>query len=32
MDNYKITEIGTLIKGNAYVGRGIVAGLSESGK
>ena len=32
MDNYKITEIGALIKGNAYVGRGIVAGLSESGK
>lgn len=32
MDNYKITEIGALIKGNAYVGRGIVAGLSQSGK
>ncbi len=32
MDNYKIRDIGELIRGNAYVGRGIVAGLSESGK
>lgn len=32
MDNYKINDIGELIKGNEYVGRGIVAGLSESGR
>lgn len=32
MNNYCINDIGTLIKDNAYVGRGIVAGLSESGK
>ena len=32
MDNYGIADIGELIKDNAYVGRGIVTGLSESGK
>lgn len=32
MNNYSIMDIGELIKGNPYVGRGIVAGLSESGK
>lgn len=32
MDIYKINDIGELIKDNSYVGRGIVAGLSEDGK
>ena len=32
MNNYTITDIGELIKDNAYVGRGIVTGLSQSGK
>ena len=32
MDIYKRHDIETLITGNPYVGRGIVAGLSESGK
>ena len=29
---YKVHDIGELIKDNSYVGRGIVIGLSESGK
>ncbi len=32
MDIYKVHNIGELIKGNSYVGRGIVAGLSADGK
>lgn len=32
MDIYKINKIGELISGNPYVGRGIVAGLTEDGK
>ena len=32
MDIYKINDIGELIKGNSYVGRGIVAGKSADGK
>ncbi|MBE7087556.1 MAG: inosine monophosphate cyclohydrolase [Clostridiales bacterium] len=32
MDIYKINDIGTLIKGNSYVGRGIVIGKTEDGK
>lgn len=31
MDIYKINDIGELIKGNPYVGRGIVIGLSANG-
>ena len=29
---YKVHDIGALIKDNSYVGRGIVVGMSESGK
>ncbi len=32
MDIYKVNDIGELIAGNSYVGRGIVAGLSEDGR
>ncbi len=32
MDIYKINDIGGLIRGNSYVGRGIVAGMSADGK
>ena len=32
MEIYKINDIGALIKGNPYVGRGIVIGKSEDGK
>ncbi len=32
MDIYRINDIGTLIKGNSYVGRGIAAGLSPDGR
>ena len=32
MDIYRINDIGELIKGNSYVGRGIVAGKSTDGK
>ena len=32
MNVYKAENIGTLIKGNPYVGRGIIAGLSEDGR
>ena len=32
MEIYKIFDVGELIKDNPYVGRGIIAGLSESGK
>jgi len=32
MDIYKINDIAALIKGNSYVGRGIVAGMSADGK
>ena len=32
MDIYKINDIGELIEGNSYVGRGIVAGKSADGK
>mgnify|MGYP004525392005 FL=1 len=32
MNVYKTEDIGTLIKGNPYVGRGIIAGLSEDGR
>ena len=32
MDIYKINDIGELITGNPYVGRGIVAGKSADGK
>ena len=32
MDIYKINTIEELIKGNSYVGRGIIAGKSEDGK
>ena len=32
MDIYKINDIGELISGNPYVGRGIVVGKSEDGK
>ena len=32
MDIYKISTIEELIKGNSYVGRGIIAGKSEDGK
>ena len=32
MDIYKINDIGELITGNSYVGRGIVIGKSEDGK
>ena len=32
MDIYKINDIAKLIDGNPYVGRGIVAGLSDDGK
>lgn len=32
MDIYKVNDIAELIKGNSYVGRGIVAGLSKDGK
>ena len=32
MDIYKINDIGELLEGNSYVGRGIVAGKSEDGK
>ena len=32
MNIYKINDIGELIKGNSYVGRGIVIGKSEDGK
>ncbi len=32
MDIYKINDIAELIDGNPYVGRGIVAGLSDDGK
>lgn len=32
MDIYKVNDIGELIAGNSYVGRGIVAGLSADGK
>lgn len=32
MDIYKVHDIGELIKGNPYVGRGIVVGKSPSGK
>ena len=32
MDIYKINEIDKLIKGNPYVGRGIIVGKSEDGK
>lgn len=32
MDIYKITDIGELIKGNSYVGRGIIAGKTADGK
>lgn len=32
MDIYKINDIGELIKGNSYVGRGIVIGKSADGK
>ena len=32
MNVYKTENIGTLSKGNPYVGRGIIAGLSEDGR
>lgn len=32
MDVYKINDIGELVKGNSYVGRGIVIGKSEDGE
>ena len=32
MEIYKINTIEELIKGNSYVGRGIITGLSEDGK
>lgn len=32
MDIYKINDIGELVKGNSYVGRGIVIGKSEDGE
>ena len=32
MDTYKINSVTELIKGNPYVGRGIVAGCSPEGK
>ena len=32
MDIYTISDIGELIRDNAYVGRGIVVGKSEDGK
>ena len=32
MDVYKINDIGALIKGNPYVGRGIVLGRAPSGR
>ncbi len=32
MEIYKINDIKSLIKGNSYVGRGVIAGLSEDGK
>ena len=32
MNVYKTENIGTLIKENPYVGRGIIAGLSEDGR
>ncbi len=32
MDIYKQENIGTLIEGNSYVGRGIVIGKTEDGK
>lgn len=32
MDIYKINDVETLIKGNSYVGRGIVIGKTEDGK
>lgn len=32
MDIYKINQIGQLINGNPYVGRGIITGTSEDGK
>ena len=32
MDIYKIHDIAELIRGNSYVGRGIVLGKSEDGK
>ena len=31
MDIYNINDIGSLIKDNSYVGRGIVIGTSKSG-
>ena len=32
MDIYKINDIGELINGNPYVGRGIILGKTEDGK
>ena len=32
MNIYKVNDIAQLIKGNSYVGRGIVIGKSEDGK
>ena len=32
MEIYKVNDIAELIKGNSYVGRGIVIGKSEDGK
>ena len=32
MDIYKVNDIAELIRGNSYVGRGIVLGKSEDGK
>ena len=32
MDIYKINDIAELIRGNSYVGRGIVAGKTADGK
>ncbi|MBR0277855.1 MAG: inosine monophosphate cyclohydrolase, partial [Clostridia bacterium] len=32
MDVYKINNIDELIKGNSYVGRGIIIGKSENGE
>ena len=31
LDTYQINTIGELIKGNPYVGRGIVCGMTEDG-
>ena len=32
MNVYSVSEIGELIRGNSYVGRGIVVGKSDDGK